>query len=392
MMSSYLTKDFWLVSVGNFFLFLSFYALMPLLPFYLVDEFAAGGPVIGLILGIYMVAVIAVRPIAGYLLDAFHRKPVYLLAYTLFSLVFCMYPVAHTLLLFVWIRVLHGAAFGVSTVCGSTLVSQIVPRNHLGEGLGVYGLANTLSMCLGPMLSVFARARYSYNEIFMVLVLVAAAGVAVASMVRMPLRTVRATRRLSMDALVLRNGWWMSLTQCLIYVAYGSAMSYMAVYARELDLERYGGLYFTFMAIGLGCARPLSGRIADRTPTSALSLTLCGLLLGVFTFALLGMLPLLGGGVVAFLAVALMQGVTYGVLHPTFNALFVRLAPDTRRGAANSMCQTSNDVGNGIGMFIGSAVASCIGGYYALYLLGALLALSSVLVFMCKARHSFLRL
>lgn len=40
-MSTYLTRDFWLVSAGNFFLFLSFYALLPLLPFYLAEEYGA---------------------------------------------------------------------------------------------------------------------------------------------------------------------------------------------------------------------------------------------------------------------------------------------------------------------------------------------------------------
>ncbi len=89
MAKTYLTRDFWLVSAGNFFLFLSFYALMPLLPFYLAAKFNIDGSIVGLILGIYMVAVVAVRPVAGYLLDAFSRKPVYLIAYTLFAAVFC---------------------------------------------------------------------------------------------------------------------------------------------------------------------------------------------------------------------------------------------------------------------------------------------------------------
>lgn len=380
-MSTYLTRDFWLVSAGNFFLFLSFYALLPLLPFYLAEEYGADGAMTGLILGVYMVALVAIRPVAGYLLDVFSRKPIYLLAYGAFAIVFGGYTMATTLTLFLLLRIVHGAAFGVSTVCGSTLVSQIVPANHLGEGLGIYGLANTLSMCLGPMLSMWAYGRYDYSTIFVMLVLVALGGVVMASMVRIPPREVKASRKLSIDAFLLRNGWWMSLTQCLIYIAYGAAMSYMAVYASEIGLDGYGGIYFTVMAIGLGVARPLSGKIADRTATSALRLTRVGLSLGVATFALLGVLPYLGASAWLLLTAAFMQGVTYGILHPTFNTLFVRLAPATRRGAANSMCQTSNDVGNGIGMFIGSAVATVFGGYNWLYLLGALCGVCSLLVF-----------
>ena len=99
-MSKLLTRDFLLVSAGNFFLFLSFYALMPLLPFFLKEEYGTSGSVVGLILGSYMIACIAIRPIAGYLLDAFSRRPTYLLAYSLFAVIFCGYNMATLLSLF----------------------------------------------------------------------------------------------------------------------------------------------------------------------------------------------------------------------------------------------------------------------------------------------------
>ena len=95
-MSTYLTRDFWLVSAGNFFLFLSFYALLPLLPFYLAEEYGADGAMTGLILGVYMVALVAIRPVAGYLLDVFSRKPIIkpylsLRISILYSFILCKY-------------------------------------------------------------------------------------------------------------------------------------------------------------------------------------------------------------------------------------------------------------------------------------------------------------
>ena len=47
--------------------------------------------------------------------------------------------------------------------------------------------------------------------------------------------------------------------------------------------------------------------------------------------------------------------IAFHLQHPFFGG---GLTPATPMATANSMCQTSNDVGNGIGMFIGSAVAS----------------------------------
>ena len=77
-------RNFFLVAGGNFFLFLSFYALMPLLPFYLTEEYAADGTVVGLVLSCYMVSCIVIRPCCGYLLDTFDRRPIYILAYLIF--------------------------------------------------------------------------------------------------------------------------------------------------------------------------------------------------------------------------------------------------------------------------------------------------------------------
>ncbi len=56
-----ITRDFCYVAAANFFLFFSFYALMPLLPFYLSEQFAASGSVVGLVLSSYMAACAAVR-------------------------------------------------------------------------------------------------------------------------------------------------------------------------------------------------------------------------------------------------------------------------------------------------------------------------------------------
>lgn len=386
-----ITRDFCLVSAANFFLFLSFYALMPLLPFYLIERFAADGSVTGLVLSSYMVACIIIRPISGYLLDTFRRRPVYLLAYFCFAAIFCGYVVATVLTWFVICRVAHGLAFGMATVSGTTLVSQIIPRSRLGEGLGIYGLANTLSMCLGPMLGLAAYGRFSFETIFMAITLVAFCGMVAASMVKIPPRRRQSERKIGINSFFIPSGLWASLTQLMVFVPYGATSAYIAVYATELDIARYGGPYFTLMAVGLAVSRPLAGKKVDKGHIT--TLTAVGLAMAAATYLLLSYTGLISGAcrITAFLAVGLLQGLTYGLLHPSFNTLFIKLAPDSRRGAATSMFLTSNDLGIGIGMLIGSMVAQRYGGFHAMYRLGALLSLSALLLFVFKTKSHFLK-
>lgn len=230
-------RDFCYVSAANFFLFLSFYALMPLLPFYLYERLGVGGAMVGGVLSSYMVACIGVRPVAGFLLDTFRRRPLYLLAYFLFAVLFGGYAVAASVAAFVLVRIGHGLAFGLGTVSGSTLVSQIVPRSSLGEGLGLYGLANTLAMCLGPMLGLAAYRRFSFDTLFIGIALAAGCGLLAAAQVRIPPRkqgaesAQGAAHRLTPDAFFVREGLWASLTQLLVYAPYGATTAYVAVYA-----------------------------------------------------------------------------------------------------------------------------------------------------------------
>lgn len=386
-----ITHDFCHVAAANFFLFFSFYALMPLLPFYLSEQFAANGSVAGLVLSSYMAACIVVRPFVGYLLDTFRRRPVYLLAYFCFAILFCGYAVATALALFVVICMAHGLAFGAATVSGTTLVSQIIPHSRLGEGLGIYGLANTLSMCLGPMLGLAAYGRFSFDTIFVGITVIACCGLLLASLVKIPAREQKPQRKITLSSFFISSGWWASLTQLLVFIPYGATSAYIAVYAKELGIGNYGGLYFTLMAIGLAVSRPIAGKKVDKGMITRL--LGFGLTMASVTYFLLSYVGnITGTGRVAiFLIIGLMQGFTYGLLHPSFNTLFVKLAPQSRRGAATSMFLTSNDIGIGIGMLIGSIVAAQYGGFYFMYRLGAVLSLLSLLLFLLKTKSHYLK-
>lgn len=386
-----ITRDFCYVAAANFFLFLSFYALMPLLPFYLSEQFAASGSVVGLVLSSYMAACIVVRPLVGYLLDTFRRRPIYLLAYFCFAMLFCGYAVAPLLALFIVIRMAHGLAFGAATVSGTTLVSQIIPHARMGEGLGIYGLANTLSMCLGPMLGLAAYSRFSFDTIFVGITVMACCGLLLASLVRIPPREQKPHRKITLSSFFIPAGWWASLTQLFVFVPYGATSAYIAVYARELGVGGYGGLYFTLMAVGLAVSRPIAGKKVDKGMITRL--ISAGLTMASVTYFLLSYVGEIAGTgrAAAFLMIGLMQGFTYGLLHPSFNTLFVRLAPQNRRGAATSMFLTSNDLGIGIGMLIGSIVAAYYGGFHAMYRLGAGLSLLSLLLFLGKTKSHYLK-
>src|SRR5690606_31826644 len=59
------TKDFINITIITFFIFLSFYIPLTALPIYLADELSGGADQAGLLLTVFLIAAIIVRPFAG---------------------------------------------------------------------------------------------------------------------------------------------------------------------------------------------------------------------------------------------------------------------------------------------------------------------------------------
>ena len=164
-----ISPSFCYILAANFLLFFAFYLILPILPFYLQDQFDADKSMIGFILSCYTIAALCIRPFSGYLLDTFARRPLYLLAYSVFMVIFAGYMIASLLSIFIVLRILHGFAFGMVTVSGNTIVIDILPSSRRGEGIGYYGLANNTAMSFGPMTGLFMHTSFSYETIFALL-------------------------------------------------------------------------------------------------------------------------------------------------------------------------------------------------------------------------------
>lgn len=392
MKNSIFTANFCYILAANFLLFFAFYLIMPVLPFYLEEEFMAGKSMIGFILSCYTIACLCIRPFSGYLLDTFSRKPLYLLAYTVFTVIFGGYMLTSLLAVFIALRIVHGLAFGMVSVAGNTIVIDILPSEHRGEGVGYYGLANNLAMSFGPMIGLFMHNTCSYEFIFTCSLASGSLGILMASLVKTPRKAPVKREPVSLDRFLLVKGIPAGISLLLLSIPYGMTTTYVAMYADEIGIAASTGLYFTCMAVGLAVSRIFSGKQVDKGKvTFVINI---GMWLAFFSFLALSScsllvkhLPAFTSGV--FLCIALLQGVAFGTMFPAFNTLFVNLAPNSQRGTATSTYLTSWDVGIGIGLMAGGYIGERLGNFSYAYLLGAGLTVVSALFFLWKAGPHF---
>lgn len=377
-------RNFILSCIGNFMMFFAFYLLVPVLPIYLDETFAASKSAIGSILALYALTCLLIRPFSGFMVDGFPRKVVLCVSYFLFFIFFGGYMLAGTLLAFTVVRALHGFAFGAVSVSNNTVAIDVMPAARRGSGIAYYGVANNLAMCIGPSVSMFIYQHHiGFTAIFSLSFITCAAGMAAVSCISPPGRdTVRVRQPLSLDRFWLTCAWRESINVTFVSFAYGLLTTYLAIYGKEeLGLTGGSGVFFMLLAAGIIMSRIFASRWINRgyiTVNISVGTLILSVGYAAFTF---WQTP------AGYYISALIIGLGQGMFLPACQTIFINLAPNSKRGTANSTYLTSWDIGSGIGIIAGGWIVDHLG-YGAAFLSATIAVTAGLGLFqLVTARH-----
>lgn len=372
---------------ANFMIFFSFMLLTPLLPSYLSDTFGADKQTIGIVLSGYTITALLIRTLSGYIVDSFPRRTVMLISYFLFALLFAGYLAAGSLLLFAIVRTLHGAPFGATTVSNSTVAIDVLHPSRRAEGIGYYGLSNNIATAISPTVALLLFEAYNnYDLLFWVAFLTALIGLASTASVKLRDREIIKDKQpLSLDRFILLKGWRQGAAMICYAFSYGVLATYIAIYGKEeLGITGGTGLFFMLLAIGLILSRLVGGRtLRQGKVTQNASIGTVISLVGYLIFAALH-------NAWGYYGAALIIGLGNGHMFPAFQTMFINLAPNSKRGTANSTLLVSWDIGIGIGILVGGIVAEHVG-YHAAFWTAWGVNLVGVSIFYLFARKHFLK-
>ena len=381
------TANYLKVWSANFMIFFSFMLLTPLLPLYLNDEFGADKEMIGFVLSGYTLTALLIRPFSGYLVDSLPRRVVLLTSYALFALLFALYPLAGSLWLFAVVRTLHGAPFGATTVANSTVAIDVLHTSRRAEGIGFYGLSNNIATAIGPTIAlVIYGACKSYDLLFWLAFAVAFAGLVINSTLHLKTYAPKTVRQpLSWDRFLLLDGWSQGLCMVAYAFSYGVLSTYIAIYGKdELGITEGTGLFFMLLSLGLIFSRLVGSRTLRRG--RVVENASAGVVISLFGYLLFAALH----SPMGYYGAALIIGLGNGHMFPAFQTMFINLAPNERRGTANSTLLVSWDIGIGLGILVGGSVAEHLG-YHAAFWVAWAVNVAGVLFFLSYARRHFLK-
>lgn len=367
-------RDFVLLILSNFLMYITYYAIISVLPIYLVNELNASKSQMGIVVAAYTIASVMIRPFSGYTLDRYSRKMVFVIALIIYSLLFTGYLVALSVTALILLRFSQGLTWGFTTIASSTIAVDLIPSAKRGEGIGYFALSTTLGMSVGPIIGLFVCHQWGYVAIFIAGFVISIASLACANTINLPRQSIiRKHLHLSMDTLFSKESVIPSLNVLIVMSTYGGLLSFIALYGKEIGVHNTS-LFFLIFSIGIAASRLTAGKAFDRNGPRKI-ITICLSIL-IVSFPILASVQNAAG----YFLSAIFIGFGIGVVFPTFQSMVNNLADSTHRGAANSTLYTALDIGMGFGMAMSGLIAQYIS-ISAIFMISAMVCLIGLIFF-----------
>ncbi len=308
-----------------------------------LEGLGADEVVVGAIFGLMSGAAIAIRPLAGRVMDASGRRIVILSGGALHVVACALYLSVDSIgPWLVVVRTLQGFAQGALFSSLFTYAADIVPASRRTEGIGLFGVSGMLPISLGGLLGDFILAHGTYRDLFLASTIIAALALFASLPLKEPARPRGAAGRGFFGA--LRQGDLVPIWVVGSAFAMGLAGAYTFV-KTLVESEHVGtvGLFFSTYAIAAIVLRVGFGWLPDRVgPKRAL-------MPAIFAIAIsLALLAIARDDLTMGVAGAF-AGLGHGFAFPILSALVVHRAHPSDRGSAVALFTAIFDAGILIG-------------------------------------------
>lgn len=356
------TKNFVLITIANGLLFVNFHCLVPTIAMY-AASLGASGSEIGIIAGIFAFSAILVRLFTDAFVQRLGKRGCLVLGLFLSlsaTVSYGMFTNFHALLL---ARIVHGFGFCLSTTFAAALAVDVIPLRHRGEGLGYFGLGNTVSMGAAPAIGVAVFSNVNAVALFAM-----SAGAALLSLLLF--RCVSGSQKEEKSSLAetarkklplpLKNRLYekgtgiISLFAVLFGFVFASVNTYLPLMAQEKGIP-YSGFFFLIGTLFTFLSRLFGGKLYDRR--GPFSVIIPGLL--IYSVFLLLLLSASSAAMLLFSSAFF--GLGAGLVMPSVMTWLFNTAAPERRSNAGATYYNMLDLGTCTGIIVLGAAAGAVG-------------------------------
>ena len=341
-------RDFWLMAIANLLLTVAVYALIPVMPRWLMQTENLTLQETGMIMGAFGVGIFLFGCFTSYLVQRFRRNIACVCAVLLMTaLLGCLYYLDLQKSQFFDFQVLLvqrlalGAAFGVAQmILSSTLIIDTCESFQRTEANHSASWFSRFALSIGPLTGLIVDRLAGFSNVLLVTIGCSLAAIIFILLVHFPFRTPEENVRVvSLDRFFLPQGWPLTINLIIVTFIMGLLLS-----------TTHSELFYGMVMVGFMAAL-VAQRFVFRDADIE-SEVITGLVL--ISVALLMMLTR-QQTIVSF-AAPMFIGFGLGIIGSRFLLFFIKLSRHCQRGTAQSTfflaweCGLALGVGTGYGL------------------------------------------
>jgi|TARA_B110000116_G_C16790261_1_gene563312 MFS family permease len=352
--SSLYNKNFSLLFVLEFTIFVVFYMLLPIVPLYIL-HIGGSQSMIGWILGLAGPLGALFVPLFGLMVDQWSQKKTIALGMLIsllssLTLIFISSP--WLTLIPALLRRLGGTASGTAT---RTMVIRIAPQSRRGEAMTNFATSHNLAIAIGPSIGIGILSGSGFVSVFISASLLMIIGFTFLIPIQkviskdVPPPSTKSSSSIfnSFKHTFVKEAWAPAAATFFLSAAYMSAITFISVLCKTRGIDNYS-MFFTVYAIVVIVGRLTTGKLSDKYGRSVIlypSLILGGvcmiLLANAFTLSML-------------IAAAIALGLGFGTGNPMLQVIAADWTPSDKQGRSMAMLLGSFSFGTSAGtIFIG---------------------------------------
>src|SRR5690554_3142254 len=229
------TGPFLIATFNNLLLFIVYYALLTILPVYILNELKGTQGQAGLTMTMFMLSAIIVRPFSGKIIELLGKRKTLLISELFFCLSSILYMFIDSFTLLLLLRLFHGIWFSIVTTVLIAMANDIIPDRRKGEGIGYFAMSSNIAVVIGPFVALTSLQFVSYKQLFFGLAMAVVVAFLLAftlkeSEKQQPSKTAMKSS-FSLSDLFEKNAVPVAIVGGLTAFSYASIMTFISVFA-----------------------------------------------------------------------------------------------------------------------------------------------------------------
>lgn len=376
------TKEFVINTFINFLVALNFFLLMIIISEFAMIKFDASTGGAGLVASIFVIGSLTARMLVGKWMMKYGYKRMLCIGVVAGLAMTLSYWLVNSIVVLICIRYMHGIAFGISTTATATIVSDIIPKERRGEGIGYYSLSQIVATAIGPLIGIYFSRQGSYSMIFIACTLASLVSCMMLPLFSFENKVFDDIQLGQMKGFKISNfiepkAAKIAIVALFVFLCYASVISFLTVYSKEINLTKAASFFFLVYAVVVFVSRPIVGRVFDFKGENVImypAIIIYGIGMLLFSNSYHGFVLLLS---------AILIGLGVGAIGASTQTIAVKVTPIERLGLANSTYYVFTDIGVGIGPMVAGILIPYIG-YRGVYTVFA------IVIFLCFGLYYFL--